>query len=452
MNEEFFFYINNKWNESKKLDIFENFQKKSSLLKLYELLINNMKNILISTIFTLNFLSFTLTKNKISYKYNFYNIFSLKNINNFIFGQNLNLKISNSQFKLYLNNLIFLNNLIEKNLTINERKIYLKNKIKIIKCSFFKCIPIEKNINGGAIFIDNKEGSTLILKSIFSNCKSTGNGGSIYINNDLININMTCIEESRATLFGQSIYLISPTLSISEVLISNCGSKKKKGSYTTYLEKCEIDLIFCNISNNPEIQNFCGLNLIDSELIDFKFSTFNTNFGNGLIKIFNCDEGSSFQKINFINNTIGINNYFFNLKINGLIIKKCYFFNNDFENLTNNFNINFILCKFDFNNEYLINLSNSKCKFEYNSFPPIITYQYNQCSLKEDSINKIFIPNPTKSLLPTIYIPPSTIDWVPEGMIIKEFGLLIFASIIIPIFLIIHCISSKDIRNIKALN
>ena len=148
----------------------------------------------------------------------------------------------------------------------------------ISNCFFFNC---KEN---GAIYFDDYEPCVLVELSIFSNCKSTYSGGSIYYfcSNGQFVQQQNCYYKSISQISAMSFYQETKSSNtnknyVFQVSVYICGQSEYKGYYTFCLEYGDI-----RFENNDITNNKCGMcssygSTLNGAPVTCNFSTFREN-------------------------------------------------------------------------------------------------------------------------------------------------------------------------------
>ncbi|EAY20816.1 hypothetical protein TVAG_436400 [Trichomonas vaginalis G3] len=347
------------------------------------------------------------------------------------------------------------------------------NNIEIIQCVFSQIDSKNFSTNGGALLCENNETNAVIIRSGFIYCKSIQKGGCIYMNCKSVNISMTCFEDSRAMGGCQAFYLSASLIDLDDSIISECGMKKNDlVSTTTQFYKSPIRIQNSNVSCNRRVLFDCGLTFIECLHAELGFTSIANNLGNGLFN-FEFINPSKLNACNVINNSGSDASPMINLNIQNFVFQKVTFAKNSipqFLEIINAKSILFSNCRFDLSlleigsyEEIQITL----CKFEQTNpnlnrlrdplqfrcyalsatDPPELILEYNPHLVQK---KETFFAEPTKIDIDMNKEPE--VNWMPPKMLAKQYGLILFTSIITPIFIVIHCITSKGSREIRALN
>lgn len=210
---------------------------------------------------------------------------------------------------------------------------------------FYKFLGAPVKINMDAQSIENthfqqngyeehKDAQISFVKCTFYLCTSASKGGAIQIIggsmvDSILNVNKCIFTECRAEIHGGAIYAIVSRYSIHDSCFLNCSSKniqscslkgisgKRQSLNFTAIVACgrgeedSINLIvqssFCvihnmNISYNSVSTESSGLYMKTSMLAFLQFNSFIGNSGSNVV-YFHVEKDSSFDYINFINNS-----------------------------------------------------------------------------------------------------------------------------------------------------
>jgi len=374
--------------------------------------------------------------------------------------------MKDSKFDHFLESVLVLSQVIEKKSKIVERREYSDDSVKILRCVFSECINSDKGINGGAIFVENSNSIIMVVRSTFRSCRTMGNGGGIFAKCESILLNMTCYDNCRAALGDHSFFVSADNAVCSFSHIFECGYKKGKGPQTFSFNYADLVFEMNNVSSNKKSIYGTGLNFLNCTPVAFRLCHISNNIGNGLFRVLKCDENSKFDSCNIVNNSVYEESSLITFQGEELYLRKFLFFQNEFSqfyHVEEGSVIVFAQCKFDFEEQSIGSnsvITIKKCKFDVSS---VSIHSINGDSTikcynmgnNDIEISTILEKTPSLSIAPTptpsAFISP-TVNMIPPGMIFREYGLIIFAAIVIPIFIVIHCISTKGIRNIRALN
>ena len=349
-----------------------------------------------------------------------------------------------------------------------------EEKVKITKCIFYQCNNKNMNTSGGAIFIQNWNTSLSVMRTGFIYCKSSLMAGAVYACCNDIDMTMTCFEENRALKGAQSFYINAYNAHFYQAIISECGLKLNPLKITTFVYNSSFSMDNSNISSNRFVTNENGLSLIDCSYVSYKYNYMANNLGNGLLFISYIGETSNFELCNIINNTGTDDLPMIYVRTKLIDFRKFIFKENTFPmfiETDHSERITFVLCKFDSSIETLgtcIEVTQKQCHFDLDNIklhtinypmpfrcyalgatdPPELAYP-TQTPLPAPGIQRHQKP-PEPQLPP--YIPPPTFNWMPPGMAARQYGLILFASIITPICVVIHCITTRGSRDIQAIN
>ena len=364
----------------------------------------------------------------------------------------------------------------EKTIT-NFTDFSFEDKIKITRCIFYQCNNKNMNVSGGALLINNFNTTVAITRTGFIYCKSSLYGGAIYAVCNDIDMTLTCFEENRALKGAQSFYVNSGNFHCYQVIISECGLKLNPLSRTTLVYNSSVVMDNTNISSNRFVTSENGISLVDCGTTAFKLNYLANNCGNGLLFISSIDDSSSFELCNLINNTGPDDLPMIYVFAKYLVFRKFVISDNSFNTYLEMVHVDklsFVLCKFDCSMLKLgssMQLNLKQCHFDLKDIKlNTINYpmQFRCYALGATDPPELVLPTMTPLPAPGLarphpqpvpdypeipeYIPPPTFDWMPPGMVMKQYGLILFASIITPICIVIHCITTRGSRDIKALN
>lgn len=404
-------------------------------------------------------------KSNIFYKTNYFNSFS-----SFYKTYSTNSKFIQSRFHKILSPAVVISNYQQTFQTINQFTKVSDNKIEISRCVFSDIENQDKSTNGGAILCDNQETIVNIERTGFIYCKCASKGGAVYFNCKNVNMTMSCFEENRALDGCQAYYIESPDISLDDMIISECGLKQNHMILkTSEVSQANVNIKTSNYSSNRKVLFEGGLSFRECVKADVQFTLFSNNLGNGLFHI-ETKEISRFDSCNVINNTGSESSPLLLLNVQKIDFNKITFAKNSiptFLEIAKAHAILFSNCRFDtslLDFGYYEQIQITLCKFEQTN-PNLVRIkdplQFRCYALSATDPPDIFIPQilpkketffaePSKFEIPENKAP--TFNWMPPGMLAKTYGLILFASIITPIFIVIHCITSKGSREIRALN
>ena len=405
------------------------------------------------------------------------NIFVKKSFHNFFRDSNnknnIDLKIYSSGFHHFLAPVIY----TESESTYIHKRFYTRTvlkhyqKYKIKKCLFTDC-RTNLAYNGGAIICINAEIELQVRKSAFVNCYATTSGGSIYAVCKSIDTAMTCFEGSKTDNNGQSVVFESTLTLVEQVIVFDCGPETKSLSQTSLFRNGSVSIQNSNFSSNRPVTSECCVSLVSCEALNFRLNNIEKNNGNGLFYIFEGNELSCFEQCNVVNNSSPSESPPFVLLITTFTIRQFIFINNSFGKYFDIKKGNQIIvsnCKFDHNESIFENdngiIAQNNCIFNQISAHTnhMTIPMTNKCFAYEGTdVTPSQTPKQTPPPSMTEFIvtptaqPPlptqTPIIWVPNGLFFVQYWLIIYASIITPIFILIHCITTKSTRSIRALN
>ena len=404
-------------------------------------------------------------------KSNLFNHFS-----SFYFSFKSNIFFEKTNFNHFLSVPIHIDSYRKQEKTFTEFTEFKgEDKVKIMRCIFYQCNNKNLNVSGGAILIKNMNTVLSVTRTGFIYCKSSLLAGAVYAQCNDIDMTLTCFEENRALEGGQSFYLSAFNIHFYQLIISECGLKLNPLKVTSLICNSSLQMDNTNISSNRFVKSENGISLVDCGHTTFKMNYMANNKGNGLIFIHNIAESSNFELCNIINNTGKDDLPMIYTRTKMLDFRKFIFINNKFPEFIEaeeSGKITFVLCKFDASIETIgtcIQVFQKQCHFDLTNIN-LHTINYPMAfrcyALGATDPPELQLPTQTPVPAPGIqryqtkseeqnipeYIPPPTFNWMPPGMAARQYGLVLFASIVTPICIVIHCITTRASRDIQALH
>ena len=373
-----------------------------------------------------------------------------------------------------LNRNVHLSSMILKKEVITERidaTNVTDKKMKIMKCIFHECSSA--NENGGAIQCCSDDVGCFVQKSGFFDCFTLSSGGAIFASCNETELIMTCFYDTFANKSGQSVEINASIIMVDQMIIFNCGPEEKNSKRTASFIRGFTSIQNSNISSNRQVDRECGVSLVDCETLIFRLNMIEKHKGNGLFFVSYDNELSCFEQCNVVNNTTPVNSSAFTLVADGLLIRKFVFVGNSFSryfSFEKGDRVTLNECKFDHDESGMDEKSSilqKNCKYKIKNIHlnNMTIPQTMKCFALNSPDSVPTTATPTQSIAATESPSPSIeeviaqtmtetvpIEWMPKGMFFIQYWLILYAAIITPIFVIIHCVTTRSVRTIKALN